>query len=134
MVVRRIFQFLSRETYASSRFLQFYSDFSTLRAKMEQFEIKMVSHQDEKSTSIDPKNISRWFQMTTRVFQHMFGIIGIRESKRYGHTTNISISVRGNVSYGAFLRVQKGSERLLTEFYEELSKNTQKSNEIEKTS
>ena len=105
MVVRRIFQFLSRETYASSRFLQFCSDFSTLRAKMEQFEMKMVSHQDERSTSIDPKKFFRLFQMPTRVSEHTFGTIGICESKQYGHTTNISISVYGNVSYGAFLRV-----------------------------
>ena len=72
--------------------------------------MKMVSHQDERSTSIDPKKFFRLFQMPTRVSEHTFGTIGICESKRYGHTTNISISVDGNVSYGAFLRVQKGSE------------------------
>ena len=75
---------------------------------MEQFEIKMVSHQVERSTSIDPKIISRRFQMTTRVSQHMFGTLGIQESNRYADTINISISIHGNVSYGAFLHVQKG--------------------------
>ena len=64
--------------------------------------------------------------MTTKVSQHMFGTVGIRESKRYGRTTNISISIDGNVSYGAFLRVQKGSEGFSRGFYEELSKNAQK--------
>ena len=79
MVVRRIFQFLSRETYASSRFLQFYSDFSTLRAKMEQFEMKMVSHQVERSTSIDPKKFLDGFTVSddnqgirTHVWDHMY--------------------------------------------------------------
>ena len=101
---------------------------------MEQFEMKMVSHQDERSTAIDPKNISRRCQITTRIFQYMFGTIGIRESKRYGHTTNISISICGNVSYGAFLRVQKGSERFSRGFYEEFCKNAQKSDQNEETS
>ena len=96
--------------------------------------MKMVSHQVERSTSIDPKKFSRWFQMTTRVSQHMFGTIGIRESKRYGRTTNISISIDGNVSYGAFLRVQKGSEGFSRGFYEEFCKNAQKSDQNEETS
>ena len=94
----------------------------------------MLSHQDKKSTSTDPKKISRWFQMTTRVSEHTFGTIGICESKRYGHTTNISISVDGNVSYGAFLRVQKGSEGFSRGFYEEFCKNAQKSDQNEETS
>ena len=72
--------------------------------------------------------------MTTRVAQHIFRTVGIRENKRYGHTTHISISICGNVSYGAFLRVQKGLEWFLRGFYEELSKNTQKSDENEETS
>ena len=93
---------------------------------MEQFEVKMVSHQVERSTSTDSKKFSRWFQMTTMVSEHMSGTIGIRESKRYGRTTNISISIDGNVSYGAFLRVQEGSEGFSRGFYEELSKNAQK--------
>ena len=60
------------------------------------------------------------------VFHHMFGTIGIRESKRYGRTTNISISIDGNESYSSFLRVQKGSEEFSRGFYEKLSKNAQK--------
>ena len=72
--------------------------------------------------------------MTTRVSEHMSGTIGIRESKRYGHTTNISISIDGNVSYGAFLRVQKGSEGFSRGFYEEFCKNAQKSDQNEETS
>ena len=72
--------------------------------------------------------------MTTRVSQHIFRIVGIREYKRHDHTTNISILIRRNVSYGAFLRVQKDSEGFLRGFYKELNENTQKSDEIEKTS
>ena len=79
----------------------------------------MVSHRDESSTSVGLKNFSRRFQMTTKVSQHVFGTMRIRESKRYGHTTNISSSICGNVSYGAFLRVQKGSEGFSKGFYEE---------------
>ena len=101
---------------------------------MEQFEVKMVSHQDERSTSIDPKKFFRWFHMTTRVSEHTFGFIGICESKRYGHTTNISISVDGNVSCGAFLHVQKRSEGFSRGFYEEFNENTQKNDENEETS
>ena len=86
----------------------------------------MVSDGDERSTSIASKKFSRRFQVTTRVSQHFFRTVGIRESKQYGHTTNLSISIRGNVSYGEFLRVHKGSEGILRGFYVELSKNTQK--------
>ena len=94
----------------------------------------MVSHRDEESTSIFPKKFSRLFQVTTRVSQHFFGTVAIRESKRYGHTTNVSISIRGNVSYGAFLRVQKDSEVFSRGFYKEFNENTQKNDENEKTS
>ena len=72
--------------------------------------------------------------MTTRVSQHIFRAVGIRENKRYGHTTHISISICGNVSYGAFLRVQKDSEGFLRGFYKELNENTQKSDENGETS
>ena len=72
--------------------------------------------------------------MTTRVSEHMSGTIGIRKSKRYGRTTNISILIDGNVSYGSFLRVQKGSEGFSRGFYEELSKNAQKSDQDENPS
>ena len=102
-------------------------------AKTEQFELKMVSYRDEESTSIDTKKCSRLFQMTHRVSQHIFRTVGIRENKLHGHTAHISISICGNVSYGAFLRVQKGLEGFLRGFYEELSKNTQKSDENEET-
>ena len=60
--------------------------------------------------------------------------MGIRENKRHGHTTNISISIRGNVSYGEFLRVYKDLEGFLRGFYKELNENTQKSDENGETS
>ena len=72
--------------------------------------------------------------MTHRVSQHIFRTVGIRENKRHGHTAHISISIRGDVSYGAFLRVQKGSEGFSRGFYEEFCKNAQKSDQNEETS
>ena len=72
--------------------------------------------------------------MTTIVSQHIFRTVGIHESKRYGHMTNISISIRGNVSYGEFLRVYKDLEGFLRGFYKEFNENTRKNGENEETS
>ena len=115
-------------------FFTFFSIFSSLGAKTEQFELKGVSYRDEESTSVDPPKFFRQFQITTRVSQHILRTVGIRENKRHEHTTHISISICGNVSYGAFLRVQKGSERFSRGFYEEFNENTQKSDENGETS
>jgi len=72
--------------------------------------------------------------MTTKVSQHIFETASILRNKRYVYTTDISILIRGNVSYGLILRVQKGQEGFLRRFYEEFSKNPQKNDQNEKKS
>ena len=70
----------------------------------------MVSQPSQRLTLVAAQKFSRWLQWSSRVSQHFFRIMSIRESKRDDHTTIISISNRGNVSYGSFLGVQQGSE------------------------
>ena len=84
--------------------------FSTLTAKFEYFEIKMVPQPSQCVNLVSAKKFSKRFQDITGVSRHFFWIVSIDKSKRDDHTTNISILNRANVSYGAFLKVQKGSE------------------------
>ena len=83
--------------------------FSTLRAKIDYFEVKFPQP-SQCLTLVSAKKFSKRFQDITGVSRHFFRIISIDESKRGDHMTNISILNRANVSYGAFLGVQEGSE------------------------
>ena len=80
-----------------------------------------------------PKDVLRYLGCHLKPSRKVFGTMGIYEIKRYGHMTNISISIRGNVSYGAFLCVQCSLGGFSRGFYEEFSKNTQKSDQNEET-
>ena len=134
MIVRHVVRLILSETWASSRFSLIFIKFSSLRAKIEYSEVKMVSLPSQCSTLMVEKKFSKWFQETTKVRRYFFTIISIRESKQNDHTTNIAMSNGGNVSYGSFLSVQKGSEGIWRGFCEEFNKNTQKSGRTEKTS
>ena len=94
----------------------------------------MLSQPSQCLTLVAAKKFSERFQWTTRVSQHFIRIMSTCRSKRNDHTTILSISNRGNVSYGSFLGVQKGSEGIWRGFCEEFTKSTSKSDQTEKTS
>ena len=94
----------------------------------------MLSQPSQCLTLVAAKKFSERFQWTTRVSQHFIRIMSTCRSKRNDHTTILSISNRGNVSYGSFLGVQKGSEGIWRGFCEEFTKSTSKSDQKEKTS
>ena len=134
MIVRHVVRLILSETWASSRFSLIFIKLSSLRAKIEYSEVKMLSQPSQCLTLVAAKKFSERFQWTTRVFQDFFRIMSTLRSKRNDYTTILSICNRGNVSYGSFLGVQKGSEGFWRGFCEEFNKNTQKSGRTEKTS
>ena len=94
----------------------------------------MLSQPSQCLTLVAAKKFSERFQWTTRVSQHFIRIMSTCRSKRNDHTTILSISNRGNVSYGSFLGSQKDWEGISRGFCEEFSKSSRKSGWNEKTS
>ena len=133
MIVRQVVRDFLSQTWASSVFSLIFIKFSSLRAKIEYFEVKMVPQPSQCLTLVETKNFSMLFQNITGASRHFIRIISIRKSKRNDHTTNISILNRENVSYGSFLGVQKDSEGFWRGFCTEFNKNTPKRDENSKT-
>ena len=134
MVVRCMVRVILSKTWASNVFLLTFMKFSILRAKIQYFEVKIVSQPSQCLTWTAAKKFSERLQWTTGVSWHFFRIISTHKSKRNDHTTIISISNHENVSYCSFCGVQKSSEGFWRGFCEEFSKNTPKSGRHEKTS